>query len=343
MTRSNRVLNGHAKAGFHSGRLHAKNIFAGRIDVTLSNGDGTATVTFARPMRSANYLVLLCPQETVTNADLVYSVTTKAPGSFVINVTSTNQATALTMGFLVLDSRASGAVAHKCPRFGFHSGYAHFRNLQWGVARIAIDGSGHGTAVTITLPYPMKNKPLIFASIDDDTACTAGLVHIATGGAQTNKTFKLDCTGVVGPTTNVDITWVAFDPGFNFGTADAVGHKGTALAGEMNRQAKFGIHSGNFRAKNFVGGFVAATTSSGDITEAVTYGNMLRQTPAVFVFIQSPVNDTTGLAYASTITIAGHTIGVDNSATTDAVVYFGWLAIDPEFLITKKPESELVA
>ena len=69
MTRSNRVLNGHAKAGFHSGRLHAKNIFAGRIDVDLSSGDGTATVTFAKPMKSANYLVLTCPQEATTNDD----------------------------------------------------------------------------------------------------------------------------------------------------------------------------------------------------------------------------------------------------------------------------------
>ena len=337
MTRTNRVLNGHAKAGFHSGRLHAKNIFAGRVDVdTSASGDGTTTVTFAKPMRNANYLVLLCPQETVTNADLTYCVTTKTPASFVINVTSTNQADPITMGFLVLDSRASGPTAHKNSRFGCHSGYVHFRNLQWGMVRATLNA-----AVTITLPYPMKNKPIIFASIDDDTAATAGFVYVATGGAQDNKTFKLDNASVAGPSGTVDITWVAFDPGFNFGTTDLVGHKkGT---GGQNTGSKFGIHSGDFRAKNFVGGFVAATTSGGDITEAVTYGNMLRQTPAVFVFVQSPVNDATAQAYAASVSIAGHTIGVDNSATTTAVVYFGWLAIDPEFLITKKPESELVA
>jgi len=341
MTRTNRVLRGHNKAGFHSGRLHAKNILAGRVDIALSSGDGETTVTFAKPMRSANYLVLCCPQEATTNDDLTFGVYAKSPQSFKIYAQSTNHTSPITMAFLVLDSRASGATAHTVSkRFGMHSGYAHFRNLQWGMTRQTLTG-GAGTIQTITLKHPMKNKPLIFASFDDDTKCTAGFVYVGTGGAQTNKSFKIDCAGVAGATTNVDITWVAFDPGFNFGTADQVGDKTTMI---KSSAGKFGIHSGDFHAKNFVGGFVAMTTdSNGDKTEAVTYGKMLRQTPAVFVFLQSPVNDSTVVPYASSISIAGHTVGVNNSATTSAAVYMGWMAIDAEVLVTKKPESELVA
>lgn len=341
MAHAIRVLNGHAKVGSHSGRLHAKNIFAGRADVSLDgSGDGTLTVTFAKPMRSANYLVLLCPQEAPTNSDLCLSTSGKSPASFVINVTSTSHTSPITVGFLVLDSRASGPVAHKTSRFGFHSGYAHFKNLQWGMVSPAINATAE-----VTLPYPMKNKPLIFASFDDDTATTEGFVYVATGGAQNNSSFTIDNTGVVGPSGTVDITWVAFDPGFNFSTADADGHSGTALSGEMNRQAKFGIHSGDFRAKNFVGGFHALTTTAGgDKTEAITLGNMLRNIPIVFVFIQSPVNDTSGNCYVSAVpTIAGFTIGVDNSATTLTTIYLGYLAIDPEYIITKKIETEMVA
>lgn len=341
MTRTNRVLNGFAKAGFHSGRLHAKNILAGRVDITLTSGDGTATVTFAKPMRSADYLVLVCPQESTTNNDLCLGVYSKSPQSFIIKATSTNHSTPLTVGFLVLDSRGSGAIGHRSARFGFHSGYAHFRNLQWGSARITIDGSGHGTALTVTLPHPMRNRPLVFASIDDDTAATAGFVHIATGGAQTNGSFILDCTGVTGPTTNVDITWVAFDPGFSFSTSDAVGNAGST---GRTIKGKFGIHSGNFRAINFLGGLVALTSdSNGDGSEAVTFGQMMRMTPICFVMIQSPVNDTTAVAYASSPAITGFTPGVNNSATVSDSVYLGYLCIDAEWLPTKAPESEMVA
>lgn len=343
MTRTNRVLNGNCNVGFHSGRLHAKNILAGKVDVALTTGDGTTTVTFARSMRSANYLVLTCPQESTSNDDLCVSVSTKTPQSFVINVTSTNHSTALTVGFLILDTYNSGEATHNLPsRSGFHSGYANFRNLQWGKARITV-GAGAGTALTIKLTKPMKHKPLIFASFDEnDTAVTAGFVYMATGGAQTNKQFILDVAGVAGPTGTVDVTWVAFDPGFNFGTADLIGHTGSAKV-EQNRQAKFGIHSGDFRAKNFVGAFMAdATDGNGDGSDTITFGQMFRNKPLIFTMIQSPVNDTTGIPYASTITINSAIVGVNNSVTTTATAYFGVLAIDAEWLPTKAPESEMV-
>ncbi len=331
MTRTNRVLNGHNKAGFHSGRLHAHNIIVGKADVTLSGGDGTATVTFARPMPNANYRVILCPQEITTNDDLTICASAKSPASFIINVTSTNHATPITIGYLILGCRGSQVDSHG--RFGFHSGNAHFRNLQWGKVTPAINA-----AVTVTLPKPMRNKPIIIASIDDETVATAGFVYIATGGAQTHGKFILDNTGVVGPTSTVDISWVAFDPGFNFGATDAVGNSGNAGVGG-NRQGKFGIHSGNFRAKNFIGGIVSMTSDgSGDITEAITLGQMLRQSPTVFAMIQSPVNDTSAVAFCSAQAISGITVGVNNSVTTSDTVIMGYIAIDPEWLPTKAAE-----
>ena len=55
------------------------------------------------------------------------------------------------------------------------------------------------------------------------------------------------------------------------------------------------------------------------------------------------VNDSTAIAYASSITINGVTVGVNNSATTSDTVYYGVLAIDAVHLPTKEPESEQVA
>jgi len=335
MTRTLRVLNGHNKAGFHSGRLHAHNIIAGRADVTLSSGDGTATVTFARPLPNANYRVLLCSQEATTNDDLVLCATTKTPASFVINVTSTNHTTPITVGYLVLCARGSQVDSHG--RFGFHSGFANFRNLQWGKAVVTV-GAGSGTALTITLPKPMKNKPIILLSFDDDTAVTAGFAYMATGGDATNGSFIIDVASVAGPTGTVDITWVAFDPGFNYGTTDAASNTGNAGVGG-NRQSKFGIHSGDFRAKNFIGGIMSDDTDgSGDGTDAVTFGQMLKNTPIVFSMVQSPVNDSTAVSYVTGAAISGVTLGVNNSVTISDAVIHGFLAIDHEWLPTKVAE-----
>ncbi len=335
MTRSIRVLNGRKKAGFHSGRLHASNIIAGKVDVTLTTGDGTATVTFAKALNNANYRVLLTSQEATTNDDLVLSVTTKTPQSFVVNVNSTNHATPITVGYLVLEDRSKGLGSHG--RFGFHSGFAHFRNMQWGKAVVTI-GAGSGTALTIKLPKPMKNKPIVFLTFDDDTRVTAGFAYIATGGAQNHGSFKIDVASVSGPSGTVDVTWLAFDPGFNFGTTDAVANSGNAGVGG-NRQAKFGIHSGDFRAKNFVGGIAALTADgNGDQTEAVSLKQMLKNSPLVLCMLQSPVNDETAIAYSSAQAISGATIGVNNSTTTTAVVILGFLIIDYEWRATDAAE-----
>lgn len=336
MTRTNRVLNGHNKAGFHSGRLHAKNIIAGKATVTLSSGDGTATVTFARPLANANYRVLLCPQESTTNDDLTICASAKTPQDFVINVTSTDHSTSIVIGYLVLTSRGNQADSHG--RLGMHSGNAHFRNLQWGKAVVTI-GAGSGTALTVTLPRPMKHKPIILLSIDDATVATAGFVYLATAGDANNGSFIIDVASLAGPASTVDITWVAFDPGFNYASADAVGNTGNTLVGG-NRQAKYGVHSGDFRAKNFIGGIMTDDADgNGDGEDAVTFGQMLRQIPVVFNMIQSPVNDATAVPYVASAAISGVTLGVNNSATTTAAVIHGFLAIDYEWLPTKAAES----
>lgn len=316
------------KAGIHSGRFHAGNIRGGKAAVTLSDGDGTATVTLDKPMKDANYLVLTSSQTDTNNTDLCISVSTKSPQSFVINVTSTNQATGIVVGYLILDSMAAGATTHKNSRFGFHSGYAHFRNFQWGIATVTTEGSGHGTALTVPLPHPMKHVPMILASWDDDTAVTTGFIHLATGGA-TNKQFVIDCTGCSITNATVDITWVAFDPGFNVASVETVGQKAGNLAGQK-LQSHGGIHSGDIHCKNLFGGVVAMTPSSGDIDEAVTFGQMLKNTPIVFAFKQSPVADTSGLAYVKSAAISGVTIGLE-ATVDDTESFVGYLVFDYEF------------
>ena len=189
----------------------------------------------------------------------------------------------------------------------------------------------------ITFPKPFTHKPIILLTIDDATIATAGFAYIST--AQTHGSVGIKVASISGPTTDVDITWVAFDPGFEFSTADAVGNTGNALVGG-NRQGKFGIHSGNFRAKNFIGGIMADDTDgNGDGEDTVSFGQMLRKTPVVFNMIQSPVADVTAVAYVASASISGVTVGVNNSNTTTDGVVHGFLAIDYEWLPTKAAES----
>ncbi len=330
-----RLRSSSRKAGFHSGRFHAGNIRGGVAAVTLAGGDGTATVTLSQPMRDDNYLVLTCSQTDTNNTDLCISVSAKTPQSFVINVTSTDQATGIKVGYLILDSLKSGAAAMTHSRYGFHSGFAHFRNIQWGVARVTLT-TGDGTAKTITFPHTFKNTPMILASFDDDTATTTGFIHLATS-APTTKSFIIDCTGVAGPTTNVDITWIAFDPGFNVSTVQTVGNKKGNLAGQ-NTYSHAGIHSGDLHCKNLFGGLVSMTPSSGDIDEAITFGQMLKNNPIVFAFKQAPVADTSGLAYVKSAAISGVTVGLEGTVN-DTLSQVGYLVFDYEFREEAAAES----
>lgn len=327
-----RLRSSSRKAGIHSGRFHASNIRGGYASLASGGGSKTTTVTLSQPMRDDNYLVLLCSQTDTDQTNLCLSVSDKTPQSFVINMASTGQGTTK-VGYLILDSLRSGAIAMAMSRFGFHSGYAHFRNIQWGVARVTIDGGGDGTALTVPFPHTFKHTPIVLASFDDDTAVTAGFVHLATS-APTTKQFILDCTGATGPSSNVDITWVAFDPGFDVNPAgtytQTVGNKAGNLAGQK-LQSHGGIHSGDLHCKNLFGGLVLMTTSSGDIDEAVTFGQMLKNIPIVFSFLQSPVADTSGLVYVKSAAISGVSVGVEASAHANEEVAVGYLVFDYEF------------
>ena len=319
------------KAGIHSGRFHAGNIRCGVKELASGGGSKTATVTFRKPMKNANYLVLLCSQTDTDQTDLCLAASGKSPQGFTINMESTGQGTT-SVGYLVLDSVASGATSHKNSRYGFHSGYAHFRNLQWGIATITTEGSGHGTALSVSFPHTFKHTPIVLASFDDDTAVTTGFVHLATS-APTTKSFILDCTGCSITTNTVDITWVAFDPGFDVnpaGTyAQVVGNKEGNLKGQK-LQSQGGIHSGDLHCKNLFGGIVAVTPSSGDVDEAVTFGQMLKNTPVVFAFKQSPVADTSGIAYVKSAAISGVTVGLEGTVN-DTESFVGYLVFDYEF------------
>ena len=318
------------KSGIHSGRFHAGNIRGGYASLASGGGAKTTTVTFSKPMRNDNYLVLLCPQTDTDQTDLCFSVSDKTPQSFVINMQSTGQGTTK-VGYLVLDSLRSGASAMTMSRFGFHSGYAHFRNIQWGIAKVTNSG-GNGTALNVNFPHTFKHTPIVLASYDDDAAVTTGFIHLGTN-APTKKSFIIDDTGCSVSDADVDITWVAFDPGFDVnptGTyAQIVGNKAGNLKGQK-LQSHAGIHSGDLHCKNLFGGVVAMTPSSGDIDEAITFGQMLKNTPIVFAFKQSPVSDTSGIAYVKSAAISGVTVGLE-ATVDDTESFVGYLVFDYEF------------
>ncbi len=324
-----RLQPGGFKAGRHSGRFHASNFRGGIVAVSLGSGDGTATVTLEKPMPNADYRVLLCSQTDTDNTNLCLSVSAKTPQSFLITVTSTNQAS-INVGYLILDNKPK---ASHGSRFGFHAGYANFRNLQWGKAVITTSG-GNGTLLTVKIPRTMKHLPMIFLSFDQhDTAITTGFLYLATGGAPTHNSFIIDVAGCSISDATVEVTWLAFDPGFDVGKAGTftqiVGNKAGNLAGQK-LQSHFGIHSGDFHAKNLFGGVVLMTPSTGDISEAVTFGQMMKQVPIVFAFKQDPVDDATGISYAKSVGIDGATLGIE-AAQTDGEASIAYLVFDYEY------------
>ncbi len=318
-----RLQPGGFKAGHHSGRFHASNFRGGIVAVSLGSGDGTATVTLQKPMPNANYKVLVCSQSDTDNTDLCIVVDTKTPTSFVVRVTSTNQSS-INVGYLILDAYPAATLKHS--RFGFHSGSAHFRNIQWGTIKGTTSG-GNITGIVAKFSHTFKNIPLIFASIDDaSTNITTGFVYIDVAATHKQVTFGLEG---VSADEAIDITWLAFDPGFDAATVQTVGNKAGNLAGQK-LQSHFGIHSGDMHCKNLFGGLVSMTPSSGDIDETVTFGQMLKNVPIVFAFKQAPVDDTAGLAYVKSVSISGATIGLEGTVN-DTLAQVGYLVFDYEY------------
>ncbi|KKL24185.1 hypothetical protein LCGC14_2417850 [marine sediment metagenome] len=73
------------------------------------------------------------------------------------------------------------------------------------------------------------------------------------------------------------------------------------------------------------------TTSSGDIDEQVTFGQMMKNVPVVFAFLQSPVDDITGVAYVKSADNDVVNIGVEASTHANEEVAVAYLVFDYEY------------
>jgi hypothetical protein len=83
------------RAGMKGGAIHAQNIQAGSVDITTDgSGDGTATVTFPKAMKSAGKIVLTAAESDTTgtlstSAKKNVSFIAKVDGSSVVSGTLT--------------------------------------------------------------------------------------------------------------------------------------------------------------------------------------------------------------------------------------------------------------
>lgn len=88
------------RAGMKGGGIHAQNIQAGSVDVTITSTDGTATVTMPKTMKAV-------PKVTLTGAEAMatgtISVSAKTNKTFVVNVDGTDVTGALTVDWIAFD------------------------------------------------------------------------------------------------------------------------------------------------------------------------------------------------------------------------------------------------
>jgi hypothetical protein len=90
---------------------------------------------------------------------------------------------------------------------------------------------------------------------------------------------------------------------------------------------RFGWHSGSLNAQNVQSGTVDITTDgSGDGTEAVTFENSMKSTPAVVITLQEA--DASGIVQAVSPSETGFTATVNSSAVTNGTLTVGWIALD---------------
>ena len=90
-------------------------------------------------------------------------------------------------------------------RYGLHSGYGKFQNIQAGSVDITVDGSGDGTQA-VTFPNKMKSVPIVV--ITQQEADTTGTLN-ATSVAATGFTAKIDGSSITGD--DVTVGWIAMD------------------------------------------------------------------------------------------------------------------------------------
>ena len=76
------------RAGFHAGGVHAQNLYGGSVDVTTdSSGDGSATVTFPKPMKNIPKVVATIAESITTGYTFI---TTKTNANCVVNIDGCN-------------------------------------------------------------------------------------------------------------------------------------------------------------------------------------------------------------------------------------------------------------
>jgi len=90
-------------------------------------------------------------------------------------------------------------------RYGLHSGYGKFQNIQSGNTDITVDGNGDGTQAVV-FAKPMKNTPsVLLTQQEEDTTGTLNATSITGAGF----TAKIDGSSVTGD--DVTVGWLAID------------------------------------------------------------------------------------------------------------------------------------
>lgn len=90
-------------------------------------------------------------------------------------------------------------------RYGLHSGYGNFQNIQSGSVDITVDGSGDGTQAVV-FNKKMKSAPIVvLTQQESDTTGTLNATSVTALGF----TAKIDGSS----TTSDDVTtgWIAMD------------------------------------------------------------------------------------------------------------------------------------
>jgi len=90
-------------------------------------------------------------------------------------------------------------------RYGLHSGYGKFQNIQSGKATVTLDSNGDGTKA-VTFKRKFKNIPAITvsAATQDDTITV-------NYGNPTVSGFTIHCDGATVTGTDITVSYIAMD------------------------------------------------------------------------------------------------------------------------------------
>jgi len=90
-------------------------------------------------------------------------------------------------------------------RYGLHSGYGKFQNIQSGSVDVTVNASGNGTQA-VTFDKPMKSTPVVVMTAQEaDTSGTLSATSVSNSGF----TAKVDGSSVTGD--QLTVGWIAMD------------------------------------------------------------------------------------------------------------------------------------